>query len=462
MEMKSIAVSGIVLSETNPKGRTSGPEFKELVASIKEKGVLMPILVRAKGKGYEVVAGNRRVAAAQEAGLKEIPAHIVEMDDVEAREAQIVENLQRQDVHPLDEGEAYRQLIEKSSPRYEISAVAAKVGKSERYVRDRLALTNLCAPLAKAFREGRMNAGHATVLARATVKQQKQVFADEWRWEDQIPTVAEVKEKVREMTFEKLMKEPPWKNAKAMGEAIVEADKSEGTVINLFEEEVDETYGDPVAFATKLAAYIQEQVAKAEEAGTPLLKITTMYGKSQTKDVLSRDQYKILEGKEVKKSKTAQKAIIVEGSNIGTIVDVTTEKEEVKDSTNYKKTPEEKAKAKKEREDEKKKEEKQQADLLKALENVKWPMTESVLDLMVEMCFERLGYSYLQPIAKRHGLEVVKETNQHGYTSRDFEKPIREHLKDKSKAVKLQFVVEMLLECGGTWHDEKIKMLKKI
>src|SRR5690349_8738274 len=135
-ELQTLPIGKCFESPTNPRGsKLEGPELDELVASIKEKGVLMPVLARPVKDKFEIVAGNRRFRAATLAGLKEIPARVSEMSDAEAREAQIVENLQRADVHPLEEGTAYRKLIEEAG--YDVPAVAAKVSKSETYVRDR-------------------------------------------------------------------------------------------------------------------------------------------------------------------------------------------------------------------------------------------------------------------------------------------------------------------------------------
>src|SRR2546421_11245199 len=103
--LHAIKISLAYESDTNPRGsRFEGATFDELVASIKEKGVLVPVLARPRKKGaqeFEIIAGNRRFRAAQIAGLAEIPANVQELTDIEAREAQIVENLQRADVHPL-------------------------------------------------------------------------------------------------------------------------------------------------------------------------------------------------------------------------------------------------------------------------------------------------------------------------------------------------------------------------
>jgi len=131
MKLQNIKITHCYESPTNPRGlEIRRPAFQELVASVREKGVLMPVLARPQKDKFEIVAGNRRLRAAKVAGLTEIPARIEEMTDIEVREAQIVENLQRADVHPLEEGMAYRKLIEESG--YDVAAV----GRKSRQVRE--------------------------------------------------------------------------------------------------------------------------------------------------------------------------------------------------------------------------------------------------------------------------------------------------------------------------------------
>src|ERR1019366_5398801 len=180
MQLQILKVSECYESETNPRGdKFEGKQFDELVASVKEKGVLVPILARPRaraGRKYEVIAGSRRFRAAFKAGLSEIPAQIVEMTDDEAREAQIVENLQRQDVHPLEEGEAYRQLIEDGGNK--IADIAVKVGKSESYFRQRLFLTNLSDKGKKLYRQGEIADAAVLLIARLSAKNQDALIGD--------------------------------------------------------------------------------------------------------------------------------------------------------------------------------------------------------------------------------------------------------------------------------------------
>lgn len=161
----SIDIDRITESKTNPKGRTSGTAFDELVASVREHGVLQPVLLRQRSteKLYELIAGHRRLAAARIADLQQIPALVVQMSDSEALELQLVENLQRADLHPLDEAEGYARLLKAN---YDVAKIAAKVGRSPAYVYDRMKLLSLTKEAKQLFRDERFTAGHAVLLAR--------------------------------------------------------------------------------------------------------------------------------------------------------------------------------------------------------------------------------------------------------------------------------------------------------
>lgn len=170
----SIPIEDIQLSRTNPRRSRSTEADADLVESVRQHGVLQPVLVRPAPKPtkpqpdpvrkYELVAGSRRYAAARAAGLVEIPATIREMSDLEAIEVQIIENLQRADVHPLEEAEAYQQMHQGHG--YTVEDLAAKVAKSKAYVYGRLRLASLHPKLKKAYLDERFNVGVAFLLAR--------------------------------------------------------------------------------------------------------------------------------------------------------------------------------------------------------------------------------------------------------------------------------------------------------
>ena len=165
--------------------------LSELAASIQEHGVLQPIVVRpaTNGAGYRIIAGERRWRAARLAGLSEIPAIIKEVEEGAAMEMALIENLQREDLGPVEEALGYRQLMERCGLTQE--QAAKKVGKSRPVIANALRLLNLEPEVLKWLEEGKLSAGHAKVLlsseepeqqvqaARITIEQQLSVRATE-------------------------------------------------------------------------------------------------------------------------------------------------------------------------------------------------------------------------------------------------------------------------------------------
>jgi ParB/RepB/Spo0J family partition protein len=164
-EFRRIALDAIVSSKTNPR-RVVG-DLADLIPSVRKKGVLEPIKVRPlDGEKFEIVFGERRVAAARKVGLKDVPAIVRSMTDAEALEEQIIENRDRQDVHPLDEAEAYDALLKAKGAETTVEDVAARCGIDAGKVYRRLALLSLSKGARLAFREGRLEASVAGLIAR--------------------------------------------------------------------------------------------------------------------------------------------------------------------------------------------------------------------------------------------------------------------------------------------------------
>jgi len=152
-----------------PRHKFDPAAIEALSQSIREKGVLQPLLVRhdpSRAGEYEIIAGERRWRAAQMAQLHEVPVVVREIDDREALEIALVENLQRQDLSPLEEAEAYRRLLEEFSHTQD--AVAQAVGKSRSHVANTLRLLDLPLPVKRLLDEGMLTAGHARALLTAT------------------------------------------------------------------------------------------------------------------------------------------------------------------------------------------------------------------------------------------------------------------------------------------------------
>lgn len=177
--MQEIPLHVIKTGGTNPRKYFDAAAMAELVESVKAHGVLQPVLLRpfpskkglllGGGVAYELVAGERRLRAARTAGLDKIPALVRDLSDDEVLEIQVVENLQRQDLHPLEEADGYQQL---RRAKYDVARIAERVGRSVAYIYDRLRLANLCADARQLFADGEITAGHAILLARLTTQQQ--------------------------------------------------------------------------------------------------------------------------------------------------------------------------------------------------------------------------------------------------------------------------------------------------
>jgi len=156
-------------------------DLAELAESIKEQGVLQAILVRpvkpsrTSKKKYQIIAGERRFRAAKLAGLKEISARVREMGEEEALSAQLIENVQRKDLHPLDEADGFLRL--KEVQKLEIKDIAQRVAKPERYVARRIALTNLIAKARTDLREDRITLAHALDICRLAPEMQSHALA---------------------------------------------------------------------------------------------------------------------------------------------------------------------------------------------------------------------------------------------------------------------------------------------
>ncbi len=145
-----------------PRQRFTGEGMRELVESIRQHGVVQPVLVRKEAGGYQIIAGERRWRAAQEAGRTRIPVLIKECSEQQMMEIALVENLQREDLNPLEEAMAYRRLLDEFSLTQE--NVAERVGKSRSQVTNTLRLLHLHPMVQEMLEEGDLSAGHARTL----------------------------------------------------------------------------------------------------------------------------------------------------------------------------------------------------------------------------------------------------------------------------------------------------------
>lgn len=150
-------------------------KLEQLAESIRAVGVQQPAIVRQAGENghYQLVAGERRWRAARLAGLEALPCVVRDLDDVAVLKIQTIENLQREDVHPLDEADGYARLIEVA--KYDVPTIAHELGKSPSYVYQRLKLRELVPEARKLLEDGTIHAGHAIQIARLQPDQQKTI-----------------------------------------------------------------------------------------------------------------------------------------------------------------------------------------------------------------------------------------------------------------------------------------------
>lgn len=162
----NVAIEKIVPNSYQPRKYFDTERIRELAASIKEKGILQPIVARKQGANFEIIAGERRWRAAQVAGLREIPVIVKEVRDQESLELALIENLQRHDLNPLEEAEAYQLLIDDF--RLNQNEVAQKLGKERATVTNTLRLLGLNTESKKLLVSGEISQGHAKALLAIT------------------------------------------------------------------------------------------------------------------------------------------------------------------------------------------------------------------------------------------------------------------------------------------------------
>ena len=145
-----------------PRTHFNESQLEELSESIRENGVLQPLLVRKKGKQYEIIAGERRYQASKIAGLEKLPVIIKDVDDQKMLELALIENLQRSDLNPIEEAKGYRQLIKASGMTQE--ALSRAVSKSRSAITNSLRLLDLPEQVQQFLFDGKLTAGHARAI----------------------------------------------------------------------------------------------------------------------------------------------------------------------------------------------------------------------------------------------------------------------------------------------------------
>ncbi len=171
-----LKITDIVAGENQPRRKFAQDALNELAESIKEHGIVQPIVVRKKENYYEIVAGERRWRAARLAGLKSVPVVIKDYSEIQAIEIALIENLQREDLNPIEEANAYKSLMDEHKISQE--EIAKKIGKSRPAITNTLRLLNLDDEVKEFLITGELSAGHARALLAIDEKKKQIEIAD--------------------------------------------------------------------------------------------------------------------------------------------------------------------------------------------------------------------------------------------------------------------------------------------
>lgn len=161
-EIEKLPIGKLIVNPYQPRKKFDEESIGELAQSIKEHGIIQPIVVRKKGTKFEIVVGERRFRAAKIAGLKEIPAIVKDMTNEQMMEVAILENLQREDLTPIEEAEAYQSLIDQL--KFTQEDLANRLGKSRPHITNTLRLLQLPEKVRNLVNEGQLSMGHGRAL----------------------------------------------------------------------------------------------------------------------------------------------------------------------------------------------------------------------------------------------------------------------------------------------------------
>jgi len=341
-EYRNVSLSLLNESKTNPRRTFEETALKELADSIRTQGVLSPLLVRPiTENGFEIIAGARRYRAAQMAEVPTVPVRIVNLSDAEALEAQLVENLVRSEIHPMEEAQGFRALLDLEEPKYSIEQIGARVGKSPAFVAQRLKLTDLIPPAVDVFYADEIGVGHALLLAKLPADQQEEAlracFKEVYNGASK---PARILLPVRNLQFWidsnilLVLKDAPFNKRDAQlvpaAGSCADCPKRTGHNKLLFGDDLGrqgDRCTDPTCYHAKVSAHVAKTIAARPE----LVQISTAYGgQKEGSPVLPRNKYTAIRDDKPKSTDEAKRpefkvckftteAIIAEGSDVGTL-----------------------------------------------------------------------------------------------------------------------------------------------
>jgi ParB family chromosome partitioning protein len=311
-EYVSVPIAELAESTTNPRKKFHQEPLEELAESIRSKGVLSPLLVRRTDDHLEIVSGARRYRAAQRAGLLEVPVRIAALTDAEALEVQIVENLLRSDIHPFEEAQGFRALLDREGAGYSVEKIAAKTGKAASFIAKRLRLLDLIPLVAEAFTAGHIGIEHALLIAKLAADVQEtaltQCFDGYYAANDSersLVPASRLQAWIEQNVYLSLKSVPFSKDDETLvpeSGSCANCPKRTGFNTMLFSEVREDSCADAACFNRKLDAHIAQRVAKVPN----LVMISENYNSTGETPVLPRRSYVEVVTRKSKKGRNAR------------------------------------------------------------------------------------------------------------------------------------------------------------
>src|SRR5689334_554094 len=462
--IQDIPLAKIRESKTNPRRLIDEAKLAELAENIRQHGVLQPILVRPLPDGeagtYELVAGARRYRASKIAKRESIPATVRELTDAQALELQVIENVQRVDVHPLDEAQGYAALIQLEPNTYTVETIATRVGRSPAYVSGRLRLIQLIPEAKQAFYEDKLTVAHAFEVARLQSNDQRRALQECFPHHRNAGAILKDKRAeavtVRELhgwiareihlDLTNAPFDPQDEKLLPAAGACSRCPKQTGSNPLLFPEipRRASICTDRECYRAKLEALVQIQVKPLEEKGEKPLRVSqapAWQANGHAKDVLYEGQYRKAKAKGECPSTKA--AVLIDGKGAGSIFYLCqTEKCEVHNRvTRYQPTPQELVQRKKEALAERV----EKLSRVRVLEAIRKKLPDVLsrpdLDMVALDYFRRLGHDNHRRLSKLYVWEEKKSKTSWGAQTVDYEKIAAAAVQDMKAADLNRFLV---------------------
>ena len=462
--MQDIPLGLIQESKTNPRRQFDEAKLAELADNIRLHGVLQPVLVRPLPNGqsghYELVVGARRYRASKLANRETIPATVRELTDTECLELQLIENLQRADVHELDEARGYAALMQLAPGTYTVETLAEKIGRSEKYIYARLRLMQLVDEVQQAFYMAKLTVAHAFEIARLTPEDQRRALAE--CFPGHRTMTALLKDKKAEATTVRQLRE--WIEREVhldLTNAPFDTDddkllptagsclrcpKRTGTNPLLFPEAIGPKKSictDRTCYRAKVEALVQLRAKPLEQSGEKPLRVSnapSWQAKGHMGEVLFSGQYRTAKKAECPHTKAA---VVIDGTSAGTILHVCRDEKcpVHAQATRYQPTPEERAARAKELLAERIEKQTRLRVLDAVRKKLNATLSRSDLEMVALEYFQRLGHDNHRRICRVYQWEEKKTKTSWGAQAVDYEGITRKAVHEMSQPQLHQFLM---------------------